>query len=749
MHADADSSPGDERPCQRCIKRGLAEACQDGVRKKAKYLHDAPPEALRPVLGPNYNPAAAVSVRNGHRHPSNAGSDAGSSVGTFFSQSTQYPVFSSAATQLGSIPENLPFPQQSPVSPTFQASGNPQLGSIGVNSVSSPMNSFPPALFDPSNPAIFNFNLEGLNFGSQYGAMEFGMLGHMSSGAAETPPRDPSISQQGTAGDVGFNPSGVFGNGLNQFDKVYDNNTGLMSDFLTLDAHSSGLYSQGNLQHGLPHAYAIPAGPTSLQSPSTENNSPQPTGFGFESPTTTNYTGVPGAGGNQPGSQQSRAQKPKTPALGKLGPQSVLGKRQRDPSSIYEAVKEPFQYVASFHKLISLLQNRFSGASTISIVRSLASIRPSFMSCMKTLNRADLIFMEKSFQRALFEHEEFMHQSPSPAIACRRTGEIAGVNKEFTALTGWTKDVLLGKTLNLNANMGGTNSDTLSVSSKGGRGGIVGTTPRLKPLNPEQGPNADGQQQQSQQQKEQPQPVFLAELMDEASVTQFYEDYAQLAFTHSRGTVVRKCRLLKYRTQENMDAAAAAASSVPTTAGGSGSSNGTVVNGGPDSSPAGKTERERSTGANVASNSILSNRVAKIDGEHGISKLERDGKLECSYTWTIKRDVFDIPMIIMINVSSICTGHSLPIFPFFVAPLPKFFPSSPPIGPPPAFLCSPCFPVDSFPYIHLYSCCSFPPHHPNSYAPSPRILHILHPFLFLEPTIKLQTFFPSRSVTRN
>ncbi|CCC12971.1 unnamed protein product [Sordaria macrospora k-hell] len=543
----------------------------------------------------------------------------------------------------------LALSQQSPVSPTFQASGNPQLGSIGVNSVSSPMNSFPPALFDPSNPAIFNFNLEGLNFGSQYGAMEFGMLGHMSSGAAETPPRDPSISQQGTAGDVGFNPSGVFGNGLNQFDKVYDNNTGLMSDFLTLDAHSSGLYSQGNLQHGLPHAYAIPAGPTSLQSPSTENNSPQPTGFGFESPTTTNYTGVPGAGGNQPGSQQSRTQKPKTPALGKLGPQSVLGKRQRDPSSIYEAVKEPFQYVASFHKLISLLQNRFSGASTISIVRSLASIRPSFMSCMKTLNRADLIFMEKSFQRALFEHEEFMHQSPSPAIACRRTGEIAGVNKEFTALTGWTKDVLLGKTLNLNANMGGTNSDTLSVSSKGGRGGIVGTTPRLKPLNPEQGPNADGQQQQSQQQKEQPQPVFLAELMDEASVTQFYEDYAQLAFTHSRGTVVRKCRLLKYRTQENMDAAAAAASSVPTTAGGSGSSNGTVVNGGPDSSPAGKTERERSTGANVASNSILSNRVAKIDGEHGISKLERDGKLECSYTWTIKRDVFDIPMIIMIN----------------------------------------------------------------------------------------------------
>lgn len=29
------------RPCQRCIKRGLQDSCQDGIRKKAKYLQDA------------------------------------------------------------------------------------------------------------------------------------------------------------------------------------------------------------------------------------------------------------------------------------------------------------------------------------------------------------------------------------------------------------------------------------------------------------------------------------------------------------------------------------------------------------------------------------------------------------------------------------------------------------------------------------------------------------------------------------
>ena len=37
---------GDERPCQRCVKRNLAPQCHDGARKKAKYLRDTPNEIL-------------------------------------------------------------------------------------------------------------------------------------------------------------------------------------------------------------------------------------------------------------------------------------------------------------------------------------------------------------------------------------------------------------------------------------------------------------------------------------------------------------------------------------------------------------------------------------------------------------------------------------------------------------------------------------------------------------------------------
>ncbi len=467
------------------------------------------------------------------------------------------------------------------------------MSGMTIPQVSSPMNTFPPSLFDP-NTSIFNFNPDGLGFSSHYGAMEFGMLGHMSSGAAETPPRDPSLSQQGS-GDV---YSGVFANGLGQYDKVYD--SGMMNEFLSLDQNVNGLYSQGNLQHGLPHAYAIAAGPSSLQSPSTENNSPQPTTLGLEgSPTMPNYSTTPGSNNQQVSLPRPR---PKTPGLPKLGPQSILGKRQRDPSYIYETVKEPFSYVESFHRVINMVQRRFSREKVNRIAKSLASIRPSFISCTKTLNRQDLVFMEKSFQRALFEYEEFLHQCSSPALICRRTGEVAGVNKEFTALTGWTKEVLLGKEPNLNVNTGSTVSSNSSASGKPGL-----STPQLKSMVPDAA-KPDGQLL----------PVFLAELMDDDSVIDFYEDYAQLAFNNSRGKVVKKCRLVKYRTKESME-------------------------GGGDGNEDSPQKDLRG--------SILSNRVAKIDGEHGISKLERDGKLECTHTWTIKRDTFDIPMMIVINVS--------------------------------------------------------------------------------------------------
>lgn len=47
-----------------------------------------------------------------------------------------------------------------------------------------------PALFDPSDPALFNSDLATMNFGNHYGALEFSMPGHMTTGANATPSED-------------------------------------------------------------------------------------------------------------------------------------------------------------------------------------------------------------------------------------------------------------------------------------------------------------------------------------------------------------------------------------------------------------------------------------------------------------------------------------------------------------------------------------------------------------------------------
>ncbi|CZS96815.1 hypothetical protein WAI453_010173 [Rhynchosporium graminicola] len=605
---------GDERPCQRCIKRGLADACQDGVRKKAKYLHDAPAEALRPVLGPNFNQVnSSASHSHNQQITTSSASDTSPGIEGFYSHpdtSPSYPIFPPQQNQMAPpLQQGLSYGSQhpSPLSPNFQNQRQPTMQSLGIPQVSSQdaQANFGGAMFDPSNPALFNFDLEGLNFGNHYGALEFGMLGHMSSGAQETSPKDAtSISSQSMA-DVNFNNSSVYGSNLGSFSQLYGQD--MLQDYSGMDRQNS-MFS---MHHGLPHAYAIGTGGTSHHSPSTDA-SPGASGMGFESsPTASGYPP------NLPPHQSSAAQRPvkrqdTKSAAGKFGPSSVLGKRNRDASSIYDTVHEPYSYTTGFHSLTALLQRRFSPNKTLRIAKSLASIRPSFISCTKTLNRQDLIFMEKCFQRTLFEYEDFMLNCCTPTLVCRRTGEIAAVNKEFTLLTGWKKDVLLGKEPNLNTNTGRSSAETSGPASltNTGRAGLA--TPRMKPLSLADQQGKDGR----------PQPVFLAELLDDDSVVEFYEDFARLAFGDSRGSVTTRCKMLKYQTKDDIESPEQKE----------------------ESAIARANKREIAGGIGG-----LGNRVREIDGEHGIERLHRDGKLDCTYCWTVKRDVFDIPMLIVMN----------------------------------------------------------------------------------------------------
>ncbi|KAJ5815352.1 hypothetical protein N7474_007129 [Penicillium riverlandense] len=589
---------GDERPCQRCIKRGLQDACHDGVRKKAKYLHDAPDGALMPGVGGN----AFYNNKNSARN--NVPRNGTTAVNTNAQQQTPnaaangnfYPTPQQAQSQPGSYNvfqepsmAQSPFTTQSPLSPTFNMKNTPNVRNASLSStVNQPtpnnalsgdttqgQNPFAGPFFDPSDPALFNFDLSSMNFENRYGALEFGMLGHMATRGLEILPAILQRSAGRSAAPF------MFGDPM-----LNDWSSGQASGHVNV----GGVYGQngmlpGQMKPDAPHAFAIESGPANFTSPASASSPHVPTA-GVEDPS---FNNVVGAKSN---SLAPNGQRPliSTPSLKHQSLQVGPKRRHRNPSSIYESVKEPYAYTTGFHSLTAFIQRRFSPQKTVRIAKALASIRPSFIATTKTLNRDDLVFMEKCFQRTLWEYEDFINACGTPTIVCRRTGEIAAVGKEFSILTGWKKDVLLGKEPDLNVNTGGSSMPQSGTTSRGS------FTPRSSTL---ENATSSGR----------PQPVFLAELMDEDSVVEFYEDFARLAFGDSRGSVMTRCKLLKYKTKEDMELA---------------------------QSDEGKW------------NSHL--RKGGIAGEAGMNQLGfKDGKVECAYCWTVKRDVFDIPMLIVMN----------------------------------------------------------------------------------------------------
>ncbi|KAJ9640354.1 Transcriptional regulator of nonfermentable carbon utilization [Coniosporium tulheliwenetii] len=594
---------GDERPCQRCIKRGLQDACTDGVRKKAKYLHDAPVEALMPGIGGHYH------------HPN--------------------------GTKASSLSIQASDPDSTPTAAQLPNYGAP--------------------LFDPSDPALFNFDISGLNFGNHYGALEFGMLGHMSSGAAETPSENDHLmnplNQAAASFSAPVTTSGYSGESIPS-NLVFSQDAMGQHDWR--DPHSrQGSAAQIQTPQNTPaminldsqqrndgfnsqaQAYAIGAGPSSLAgvspasgthdmvgsydngpipaalfvNPNQQQASQQQQVFQHQQQQPRQQQVMQHRGSQQ---QQSRSDLLQGSFQPQGAPQQTRKRRRSNPSDIYNSVKMPHSYTGAFHALTAFLKKRLSPAKTVRVAKAMASIRPSFIACTKSLNRDDLIFMEKCFQRTLHEYQEFINAYGTPTIICRRTGEVAAVSKEFSILTGWRRDVLLGAEPNLNVNTG-TPSTSGAQTGNNSTGGM--NTPAI-PANADSGAIEPAK----------PQPVFLAELLDDDSVIQFYEEFAKLAFGDSRGYVMAPCKLLKYRTKEDMGSV------------------GDKLGAGDRNSA--RRNTNGASGVIKTEHGFKGGMESAIGGEAGMNQLgDKDGKVDCMYCWTVKRDVFEVPMLIVINVS--------------------------------------------------------------------------------------------------
>ncbi|KAI8340198.1 hypothetical protein BC941DRAFT_419704 [Chlamydoabsidia padenii] len=121
------------------------------------------------------------------------------------------------------------------------------------------------------------------------------------------------------------------------------------------------------------------------------------------------------------------------------------GSNGNTPEQVYNSVRKPFNYAEGFHYLIQYVKQKMGRDDLMRISRALALIRPSFLALIMNLTEEDLVFMEKCFQRTLLEYEKLISFSGTPTVVWRRTGEVCLAGKEFSLLTQWTKDALLGK----------------------------------------------------------------------------------------------------------------------------------------------------------------------------------------------------------------------------------------------------------------------------------------------------------------
>jgi hypothetical protein len=127
-----------------------------------------------------------------------------------------------------------------------------------------------------------------------------------------------------------------------------------------------------------------------------------------------------------------------------------------------------------------------------------------------------------------------------------------------------------------------------------------------------------------------------------------------------------KGKLLKYRTKEEQMAlelkneSESSGAAPPNGQGGNKPEDGNYNRGATDGGGGGGPQQQQGTDPTGIKrmNSGLAKRQTElkkdgIAGEKGMQNLGfKDGKVECTYCWTVKRDVFDIPMLIVMNVST-------------------------------------------------------------------------------------------------
>ncbi|SPO22129.1 related to transcriptional regulator rds2 [Ustilago trichophora] len=438
----------DSRPCQRCVKKGLADSCMDGHRKKAKYLLDDDElEELKRQKEAKKAAKQAAQQRNGAS--SQQDTDKSAQQG-----SAPSPEKASAMSNiLDQVAGGVPTPSSSGHGPsphqhdylssnTFDSSSGADMAPSGNNG-GAPFD----LSFDPSTH----------NFGSEATSLEYSILSSMLNGTDLQ-----LLGPSGASPDFQTSPA-----------------VGVMDGWNIASGGLDAILSMGMQQNQLPGAggmdtaaatysdtagmgaYAEPQPTTGLQEVggdgafnALEVPSPKPTMMDEPSLLSTSNDAQAQSGTTQvdlgSSSQRSTSNEP-VADINKAIASRRVARQQQDTiwrariAKTYRDNTAPFPYPEGYHFLIKYVTSKFEKQDVLRIVRALAIFRPSLIALQMPLTEEDEIFVERSFQRTMLEFEKLISFSGTPTVVWRRTCEICVVGAEFCMLTQWSKDQLIGR----------------------------------------------------------------------------------------------------------------------------------------------------------------------------------------------------------------------------------------------------------------------------------------------------------------
>ncbi|KZT26684.1 hypothetical protein NEOLEDRAFT_1062401 [Neolentinus lepideus HHB14362 ss-1] len=380
----------DSRPCQRCVRRGMASNCTEGIRKKAKYLLDDE------ELGTNLIQTQVLRVVTRSQKLVKHETEPFLANDPMFDLTfnPNYNFVSEAANLeysilsqiLGSSPESDTAPAFSgstwpsdPLSPTFadsptQYTANASLG--GADDYVSTTSTYvdQPLAIPPSETTL----KPDSSLSTSFMTLTYPIPGQLQD--------QPSQSRNATLSVQSYGRSDEYESRFPLLERSPSTPT-------VSDSVSNSIYA--GTAKNTEDSRVSP--PVSADSPSTETSS-------YDQP--------------------------------------LLG-RSLD---VYKSVTAPYDYTEGYHFLMKHLPTRFEKNDILRIVRALAIIRPSLIALQMPLSEEDEVFVEKSFQRSLVELEKLISFNGTPTVVWRRTGEICLAGSEFCMLTEWHRDELVGGT---------------------------------------------------------------------------------------------------------------------------------------------------------------------------------------------------------------------------------------------------------------------------------------------------------------